>query len=156
MKTEYGENDLIALVNGYFSKNLRTSKNIEGTHYTPLPHSVVTGWDSLGVVMNFVLYPCLLNVYCPNSWWHIVSGVIGVRIRQHDQNISPAGYPEMKLCFQVNLAYENVKEVDGLDISKEGTDMWEAALKRYDERIDRVEVRTFSFCAFLLHLMFYV
>lgn len=42
--------------------------------------------------------------------------------------------------FQVNLAYENVKEVDGLDISKEGTEMWEAALKRYDERIDRVEV----------------
>lgn len=41
---------------------------------------------------------------------------------------------------QVNLAYENVKEVDGLDISKEGTEMWEAALKRYDERIDRVEV----------------
>lgn len=42
----------------------------------------------------------------------------------------------------MNLAYENVKEVDGLDISKEGTEMWEAALKRYDERIDRVEVST--------------
>lgn len=42
--------------------------------------------------------------------------------------------------LQVNLAYENVKEVDGLDITKEGTEMWEAALKRYDERIDRVEV----------------
>lgn len=40
----------------------------------------------------------------------------------------------------MNLAYENVKEVDGLDISREGTEMWEAALKRYDERIDRVEV----------------
>ncbi|KAB7503493.1 Dynein heavy chain, cytoplasmic [Armadillidium nasatum] len=42
---------------------------------------------------------------------------------------------------EVNLAYENVKEVDGLDISKEGSEMWEAALKRYDERIDRVETR---------------
>lgn len=40
----------------------------------------------------------------------------------------------------MNLAYENVKEVDGLDISREGSEMWEAALKRYDERIDRVEV----------------
>ena len=40
----------------------------------------------------------------------------------------------------MNLAYENVKEVDGLDISKEGTEMWEAAVKRYEERIDRVEV----------------
>ncbi|XP_052274955.1 cytoplasmic dynein 1 heavy chain 1-like isoform X3 [Dreissena polymorpha] len=42
---------------------------------------------------------------------------------------------------EVNLAYENVKEVDGLDVSKEGSDAWEAAIKRYDERIDRVETR---------------
>ena len=31
---------------------------------------------------------------------------------------------------EVNLAYENVKEVDGLDVSKEGSDAWEAAIKR--------------------------
>ena len=31
---------------------------------------------------------------------------------------------------EVNLAYENVKEVDGLDVSKEGTDAWDAAVKR--------------------------
>ncbi|XP_045114160.1 dynein heavy chain, cytoplasmic-like isoform X3 [Portunus trituberculatus] len=48
---------------------------------------------------------------------------------------------DLNAIEEVNLAYENVKEVDGLDISKEGTDMWEAALKRYDERIDRVETR---------------
>uniref|UniRef100_A0A183B0V6 DHC_N1 domain-containing protein n=1 Tax=Echinostoma caproni TaxID=27848 RepID=A0A183B0V6_9TREM len=42
---------------------------------------------------------------------------------------------------EVNLAYEIVKEVDCLDVSKEGTDPWEAAIKRYDERIDRVETR---------------
>ena len=42
---------------------------------------------------------------------------------------------------QVNLAYEAVKEVDALDISKEGSEAWEAAMKRYDERIDRVETR---------------
>lgn len=37
----------------------------------------------------------------------------------------------LALCLQeVNLAYENVKEVDGLDVSKEGTDAWEAAIKR--------------------------
>lgn len=41
----------------------------------------------------------------------------------------------------MNLAYENVKEVDGLDVSKEGAEAWEAAMKRYDERIDRVETR---------------
>ncbi|CAM9594499.1 unnamed protein product [Lampetra planeri] len=42
---------------------------------------------------------------------------------------------------EVNLAYENVKEVDGLDVSKEGSEAWEAAIKRYEERIDRVETR---------------
>ena len=33
---------------------------------------------------------------------------------------------------EVNLAYENVKEVDGLDITKEGSEAWEAAIARYD------------------------
>ncbi len=41
----------------------------------------------------------------------------------------------------MNLAYEIVKEVDCLDVSKEGVEVWEAASKRYDERIDRVETR---------------
>ena len=34
-----------------------------------------------------------------------------------------------------------MKEVDCLDVSKEGSDSWEAAAKRYDERIDRAETR---------------
>ncbi|XP_017053188.1 dynein heavy chain, cytoplasmic isoform X2 [Drosophila ficusphila] len=42
---------------------------------------------------------------------------------------------------EVNLAYENVKEVDCLDITKEGSEAWEAAVKRYEEKIDRVETR---------------
>lgn len=42
---------------------------------------------------------------------------------------------------EVNLAYENVKEVDCLDISKEGSEAYDAAIKRYEERIDRVETR---------------
>lgn len=42
---------------------------------------------------------------------------------------------------EVNIAYELVKEVDALDMTKEGTDSWEASLKRYEERIDRVEAR---------------
>ena len=33
---------------------------------------------------------------------------------------------------EVNIAYDNVKEVDGLDISKEGSEAWEAAMKRYN------------------------
>lgn len=39
------------------------------------------------------------------------------------------------LFSQVNLAYENVKEVDCLDISREGCDAWEAAVRRYEDRI---------------------
>ena len=42
---------------------------------------------------------------------------------------------------EVNLAYENVKEVDCLDITKEGSESYDAAVKRYEERIDRVETR---------------
>ncbi|KAL7038933.1 hypothetical protein ACKWTF_009751 [Chironomus riparius] len=42
---------------------------------------------------------------------------------------------------EVNLAYENVKEVDCLDISKEGSEAYDAAVKRYEDRIDRVETR---------------
>ena len=41
----------------------------------------------------------------------------------------------------MNLAYGAVKDVDGLDISKEGSEACEAAMKRYNERIDRVETR---------------
>lgn len=39
------------------------------------------------------------------------------------------------------MAYENVKEVDCLDITREGCDAWDAAVRRYEERIDRVETR---------------
>lgn len=39
---------------------------------------------------------------------------------------------------EVNLAYENVKEVECLDISKEGSEAWEAAVKRYEERIGKL------------------
>lgn len=42
---------------------------------------------------------------------------------------------------EVNFAYENVKEVDCLDITKEGLESWEAAVHRYEERIERVEAR---------------
>ena len=31
---------------------------------------------------------------------------------------------------EVDMAYDNMKEVDGLDVSKEGTEVWEASLKR--------------------------
>jgi dynein heavy chain 1 len=42
---------------------------------------------------------------------------------------------------EVRLAYDNVKVVDCLDLSADGTASWDTALKRYEERIDRVETR---------------
>ncbi|CAG0908039.1 unnamed protein product [Cyprideis torosa] len=48
---------------------------------------------------------------------------------------------DVKLSEEIDLAYEDVKEVDCLDITREGTEAWKAAVRRYDERIDRVETR---------------
>ena len=48
---------------------------------------------------------------------------------------------EQSAVREVKLAYENVKVIDCLDLTQEGNAAWEAALKRYDERIDRVETK---------------
>lgn len=58
-----------------------------------------------------------------------------------DPNQPQLDSADVSAIEEVNLAYELVKEVDALDISKEGIDAWDAAIKRYDERIDRVEGR---------------
>ena len=42
---------------------------------------------------------------------------------------------------EVNLAYEDMKQLDVLDMSAEGQQAWDAAIRRYNERIDRVETR---------------
>ena len=42
---------------------------------------------------------------------------------------------------EVNLAYEDMKQLDVLDMSPEGQQSWDAAIRRYNERIDRVETR---------------
>lgn len=69
--------------------------------------------------------------------------------RQAIQNIESSGdnkqqsleAADANAIEEVNLAYENVKEVDCLDITKEGSEAYDAAVKRYEERIDRVETR---------------
>ncbi|KAI8434184.1 hypothetical protein MSG28_012298 [Choristoneura fumiferana] len=50
------------------------------------------------------------------------------RFRRHHEQLRT-------VMLRVNLAYENVKEVDCLDISREGCDAWEAAVRRYEDRI---------------------
>ena len=51
---------------------------------------------------------------------------------QPSQKVEPLGIDaaDANAIEEVNLAYDNVKEVDCLDVSKEGTDAWEAAVKR--------------------------
>lgn len=39
----------------------------------------------------------------------------------------------------MSKAYDDIKEVDYLDISKEGTNAWESALNRYKDQISRTE-----------------
>lgn len=48
-------------------------------------------------------------------------------------------FADGSMIREVDSAYELVKEIDACDISKEGSDAWDAALARYEERIDRVE-----------------
>ena len=52
--------------------------------------------------------------------------------------------PVTNAVDEVNLAYDGIKEIDCLDVSPEGTTSWEAANRRYDERIERPETRITS------------
>ena len=47
---------------------------------------------------------------------------------------------------EVNLAYEHVKEVDGLDLGKQGTDAWDAAQTRYVMRFGNICSTSICIC----------
>eukprot|EP01113_Clastostelium_recurvatum_P011812 TRINITY_DN1605_c0_g1_i1.p1 TRINITY_DN1605_c0_g1~~TRINITY_DN1605_c0_g1_i1.p1 ORF type:complete len:4689 (+),score=1530.43 TRINITY_DN1605_c0_g1_i1:285-14351(+) len=54
---------------------------------------------------------------------------------------SSSSVPEINALKEINEAYACVKDVDVLQLSREGTEVWEAALKRYDSAVDRVETQ---------------
>jgi len=54
------------------------------------------------------------------------------------------GGSEIDSIKEINEAFEEIKSKEVLSLSKDGTDLWEAALKRYDSRIDRVETQITS------------
>ena len=56
---------------------------------------------------------------------------------------------------EVNLAHENVKEVDGLDITREKSKVWEAAMKRNDKRVYTVETRITAKTAYEISMIFF-
>uniref|UniRef100_A0A0X3P013 Dynein heavy chain, cytoplasmic n=1 Tax=Schistocephalus solidus TaxID=70667 RepID=A0A0X3P013_SCHSO len=71
----------------------------------------------------------------------VKNGQAGDIENNHDREEPVLDAADASAIDDVNMAFELVKEVDCLDLSKEGTDVWDATIKRYDERIDRVETR---------------
>ncbi|XP_030020118.2 dynein heavy chain, cytoplasmic isoform X1 [Manduca sexta] len=80
----------------------------------------------------------MLRVLRPRATVNPETGAGGEPAQPHSLPMDAA---DANAIAEVNLAYENVKEVDCLDISREGCDAWEAAVRRYEDRIDRVETR---------------
>ncbi|XP_028159307.1 dynein heavy chain, cytoplasmic isoform X3 [Ostrinia furnacalis] len=80
----------------------------------------------------------MLRVLRPRATVAAETGAGGEPAQPHSLPMDAA---DANAIAEVNLAYENVKEVDCLDISREGCDAWEAAVRRYEDRIDRVETR---------------
>lgn len=77
-------------------------------------------------------------------------GTTGVNRNVENEQTIVSNEPQQETSFdstdssaieEVNLAYENVKEVNCLDMTREGQEAWDAAVARYEERIDRVEAR---------------
>ena len=54
----------------------------------------------------------------------------GKEIRQSKEDDVMIDMADANAVNEVDMAYDNMKEVDGLDVSKEGTEVWEASLKR--------------------------
>ena len=89
--------------------------------------------DQLRMVISRVLRPSVVNQENsedPNAQQRS-SSVVDAVLDVADANA----------IEEVSLAYEKVKEIDALDISEEGQEIWESAIRKYDERIERVEAR---------------
>ncbi|XP_071963522.1 cytoplasmic dynein 1 heavy chain 1-like [Antedon mediterranea] len=93
--------------------------------------------EQLRTVIVRVLRPAVVPQTTPGS----PGGPRSEESQQTNMNELLMDAADANAIEEVNLAYENVKEVDGLDVTREGSDAFEAAMKRYDERIDRVETR---------------
>ncbi|XP_075232643.1 dynein heavy chain, cytoplasmic isoform X3 [Lycorma delicatula] len=85
----------------------------------------------------------IVRVLRPSTTMHVMVGQDGIAPDELTRTPDPLSLEaaDASAIEEVNLAYENVKEVDCLDMSREGAEAWEAAVSRYEERIDRVEAR---------------
>ena len=57
-------------------------------------------------------------------------GGAGKENRQANESEVMIDMADANAVNEVDMAYDNMKEVDGLDVSKEGTEVWEASMKR--------------------------
>jgi dynein heavy chain 1 len=89
--------------------------------------------DQLRMVISRVLLPSVFNQensedpYAQQRSLSVVDAVLDVA--------------DANAIEEVSLAYGKVKEIDALDISEEGQEIWESAIRKYDERIERFEAR---------------
>jgi dynein heavy chain 1, cytosolic len=93
--------------------------------------------DQLRIVISRILRPTL---HQENS---IIENEKAPKQRNGTQAFNEAGLDvaDANAIEEVSLAYEKVREVDVLDISEDGEEIWQSAINRYDERIERVEAR---------------
>ena len=79
------------------------------------------------------LIQVIAKVLKPATTTKVVEG--GADTQATDTQQAAIDSTEAQAIEEVNLAYENVKEVDCLDISKEGNEAWESAMKRWDIKL---------------------
>ena len=77
----------------------------------------------------------------PKGTTRIVVEGEGKVVRQGEESVNPNDVNSME---EVKLAYESVKDIDVLDVSIEGTEIWMQAENSYNERVSRVENQIIS------------
>jgi dynein heavy chain 1 len=99
--------------------------------------------EQLRLVISRVLRPTNNNLSQDTSVDDHAANTIQTNQTQNQQQRLDASLDvaDANAIEEVSLAYEKVKEVEALDISEEGQELWESAIRRYDERIERVEAR---------------
>ncbi|EGC38132.1 cytoplasmic dynein heavy chain [Dictyostelium purpureum] len=71
---------------------------------------------------------------------NVVSNVLPQSMSVNPATGSPSNKTsEINAVEEINQAYSEFKEIDVLQLSKEGEEIWDAAVKRYNARTDRVE-----------------
>jgi dynein heavy chain 1 len=75
-----------------------------------------------------------------NQLANVIAKVLKPRTEEDGEEVADLmNEDDLDAIEEVKLAYDEMKSVDILDLSEQGTQAWEIAKRNYDERIDRVE-----------------